>query len=220
LCGRELPATHRKEIQLSISRSRSATTTIAGCLALSLASPAVASAVTAHPASPAKPAAKATHTIKSGKTSLTIDSATFQAVSGAGFTLLPVKPAKLTPALAVTFPVTGGKVNTAKLTGTIRQTGGLSISKGGTTVVIKNAVANLSTRDATATVTGKGKHFFALKLGKPTKATSTKAKGKITGYTVSLSKKAIAYLDKKFATTIFKKNNELGTGTTTLKYKK
>jgi hypothetical protein len=205
---------------LSTSLSRSAATTLAGCLALSLASPAVASAVTSHPASPVKSPAKSTHTIKSGKTSLAIDGTTYGAVSGAGFTLAPVKPAKLTPALAVDFPVAGGKVNTAKLTGTVHQTGGLSISKGGTTVVIKNAVANLSTRDATATVTGKGKHFFALKLGKPTSASSTAKKGKISGYTVSLSKKAIAYLDKKFSTTIFKTNNELGTGTTTLKYKK
>jgi hypothetical protein len=197
---------------------RTAVTTAAGCMALAMASPALATA--APVAHPAKPAAK-TQTIKSGQTSLAIgkDAVTLELTDG--FTLAAVKPAKLnTTTLTTTFPVTGGKVNVTKLTGTLKQTGGISIAKGGTTIVIKNAVANLATRTATATVTGKGKGFNALKLGKPTGTTSKGKTATISGYTVTLSKKAIAYLDKTFKTTVFKKTNQLGTGTTKLTFKK
>jgi hypothetical protein len=198
---------------MSFPLRRTAVSTAAGCMALAMASPALA-ATAAHPA---KPAAK-TQTIKSGQTSLAVgkDAATLELTDG--YTLAAVKPAKLT-GLTTTFPVTGGKVNVTKLTGTLKQTGGISIAKGGTTIVIKNAVANLGTRTATATVTGKGKGFSAFKLGKPTGTTSSAKKATITGYTVTLSKKAITYLDKTFKTTVFKKTNQLGTGTTKLTFK-
>jgi hypothetical protein len=202
---------------MSFPLRRTAVTTAAGCMALAMASPALA-ATTTTAVHPAKPAAK-TQTIKSGQTSLAIGQDAVTLVTK-GYALAAVKPAKLdTTTLTTTFPVTGGKVNITKQTGTLKQSGGISIAKGGKTIVIKNAVANLATRTATANVTGKGKSFSVFKLGKPTGTTSTAKKATISGYTVTLSKKAIAYLDKTFATKIFKKDNVLGTGTTKVKFK-
>jgi hypothetical protein len=200
----------------SVSR-RTATLAVAGCTAVSLALPAVATASVPHAATHA---AKGTHTIKKGRTTLSVDVNNYLALSKDGFVIKPTGKAKQPAGTTnVTFPVTGGAVNPKKLTGTVKQVGGLSISNGSTTIVIKNAKAHLAARDATASVTGKGRKFVALKISKPSSVKSTSKKATFTGYTVTLSKRAVAYLDKKFATKDFKKFAELGTATTKVTFK-
>jgi hypothetical protein len=199
----------------SVTR-RTATVAVAGCTALSLALPAVAAASVPDSAAHA---AKGTHTIKSGKTTLSVDVNNYLALSKDGFVIKPTGKAKQPKGTTnVTFPVTGGAVNPKKLTGIVKQTGGLSISNGTITIVIKNAKAHLADRDATASVTGKGSNFVALKISKPSSVTSSAKKASFTGYTVSFSKRAVAYLDRKFATKDFKKFARLGTATTKVRF--
>lgn len=179
--------------------------------ALAVAAPGTAIAQSHH--------ASGSHHIKKGKTTLTANLASYAGLSSDGFTIATVGRAKQS-GQEVTFPITGGTVNPKKLTGHVKSAGGLSITKDGVTIVVKNARSNLHTHKATAFVTGKGKGFTALKLGKPSSVSSDSKSATFTGYEVSLSKKLIAYLDKKFKTTDFKTYSDLGSATTRVVYKK
>jgi hypothetical protein len=200
---------------VTFASRRIATVVVAGCTALSVGLTGMASAAPHHAAHHASKS----HKIKKGKTTLAVNVPNYLAITGAGISVTPSGKAKQS-GTNVTFPVTGGKVNPKKLTGTVNQKGGLTLSNGTTTVVMKNVKANLKKKIGYASVTGKGKHFAALKLTKPTSVKSTKKGATFTGYTVTLSKKAVAYLDKAFSTTIFKSHAQLGTATTKVTYKK
>ena len=105
-----------------------ATTTAAGLLVASAATMASASTASPHPA--------ATHAARvhltSGETSLTTVSGLAAELLGDGIVALATTPGTQTlvgtssdPQFKFSFPVTGGRVNPARLTGTIRHRGGI-----------------------------------------------------------------------------------------------
>jgi hypothetical protein len=163
-------------------------------------------------ASPHAPAAA--HKIKSGKTSLSLNSDTVNALVKDHFALAPTGRAKVNPkTFALTFPVTGGTfANAGK--GTIDHTGGIKISKGKKSIVIKNLILALHAGTGTAVVSGHGR-MSALSIGDP----QAGSENSFSGYSVKLSRAIIKVLDKKFSTKAFKKNPTLGTGSTKLKFK-
>jgi hypothetical protein len=164
-------------------------------------------------ASPHAPAA--THHIKSGKTTLALNGDSVTALLKHHFALAPTGKAKVDPStFSLTFPVTGGTFASATK-GTIKHTGGIKISHGTTSIVIKNLVLSLHKGTGTAVVSGHGR-MSALTIGDAQGG----SKNSVSGYTVSLSKPIIKVLDKKFHSKAFKKNPTLGTGSTKLKFKK
>ncbi len=79
-------------------------------------------------------------TITGGTTSVTLDTATVEALTSLGFSVAPVSPSTLggTPLMA-TFPITGGDT-----TSVINHSGGLAFTKSSTTASIENFTINLS----------------------------------------------------------------------------
>jgi hypothetical protein len=164
----------------------------------------------------ASPHAAANHHIKSGKTSISLNSDTLNALIKDKFALQPTGKAKVTKTFALVFPVTGGHYNAGK--GKIKHTGGIEISKGKRHITIKNLVVNPHSGVGTAVVSGKGR-ISAIQLGAPSAGGGGPHSVTFSGYSVSLSKTAIKVLDKKFHTKAFKKNPTLGTGSTKLTFK-
>jgi hypothetical protein len=166
-------------------------------------------------ASPHAPAAS--HAIKSGKTSVALNSATLNALIKDKFSLKPTGKAKVTKTFSLVFPVTGGHYNAGK--GKIFHTGGIEITKGKKHITIKDLVVNPHSGVGTALVSGHGR-ISAVQLGQPNSGSGSAHSVTFSGYSVSLSKTAIKVLDKKFNTKAFKKNPTLGTGSTKLNFKK
>ena len=70
--------------------------------------------------------------VESGDTKLTLDPATLGAITGAGYTPAIVAPATLNAPVA-TFPIVRSKIAADLTTGVISHSGGLSLTKAGTT---------------------------------------------------------------------------------------
>lgn len=93
------------------------------------------------------PAAAHATPVIGGDTSVTLNSSTVSALTGLGFSISAVSPATLS-GLVATFPITGGDTTTM-----IDHSGGLGVTKGGTTADITNFIVNLSGSQAN-TITG------------------------------------------------------------------
>jgi hypothetical protein len=165
-------------------------------------------------ASPHSPAAS--HQIKSGTTSISLDSKTATALLNDGFVVTPTGKAKFKN-FVFSFPVTGGHYNAGK--GRINHTGGLKITMAKRHITIKNLVVNPHSGVGTAAVSHHGR-INAIKIGQPSAGGGGPHSVTFSGYSVSLSKTAIKVLDKKFHTKAFKKHPTLGTGSTKLNFKK
>jgi hypothetical protein len=158
--------------------------------------------------------AAAGHHIKSGKTSISLDSGTVNALLKDGFLTTPTGKAKFKD-FVFSFPVTGGTfANAGK--GTLRHAGGIKVTRKAKHITIRNLVIKLHSSSGTAVVSGHGR-MSALTLGPPQGGSAHS----VIDYSVSLSKPLIKVLDKKFHTKAFKKHPTLGTGSSTkLKFKK
>ena len=185
-----------------------------------------ASAVTAQP-KPVRPAAAAWLT--GGHTSVTtapglagvlpkngiVPIATLPGIEGAG---------KGTGGVFVrfSFPVTGGKVNLAKLTGTIGHRGGILFldQATGKEIAVSDFVINIGKGVLTAIVNGNPKaRVPLLRLGLGgAKIKASKHAAWISGIVVRLTKTAAGALDATFGTTLFKPGLELGTASTFVRF--
>ena len=99
---------------------------------------------------------------------------------------------------------------------TLKYSGGVKLSDGGTKVRISKLRADSTTSTVTAVVDGKRIKLFA--VGAPTSGGPASGGITFSGYTVTLAPKAIKVLDKDLSTKTFAKHNEVGTGSTTVKY--
>jgi hypothetical protein len=125
-------------------------------------------------------------------------------------------------AVRFTFPVTGGWLNTAKLTGTIWHKGGILFADlpAGKQIAVSDFVISVHQGVLTAEVNGNPKvrvPLFRLSL-----AHATIHKGwhyiRISGIVLTLTSTAASALDATFGTTLFKPGLELGTASTLLRF--
>jgi hypothetical protein len=119
------------------------------------------------------------------------------------------------------FPVTGGSVNLAKLTGAIDHRGGILFidPATGKQIAVSNFIINVGQGDLTAIVNGNPKArvpLLSLGLGHA-KIIVSKHAVKITGIVVRFTKVAAAALDATFGTTLFTGGLELGTASTLIR---
>jgi hypothetical protein len=163
-----------------------------------------------------------------GATTLAVDPAAAQALTGAGITVTPLKPAKATTD-GLAFPITNGRLDTTTLTGTIKHVGGLRFAKGTTTFDARNfrivltptaksltatvadkriVVADLDTSGATVTpsTTTKSQRSHSARAAKHTRTTLT-----ISGIKATLSQAGADGLNTAFGTTAFTAGAPLGT---------
>jgi hypothetical protein len=156
----------------------------------------------------------ASQPIKGGHSSVALDSKTVNALFGDGFGVSSTGRAKINgTTFTVRFPLTGGSY-TSPTKGTIREAGGIKVTKGKKHVTVRNITLNLRKGSGTAIVSGHGR-MSAVTIG----AAQGGSQNSFSGYPVRLSRPLIRVLDKKFHTKAFRQNKKLGTGSTTMKFK-
>ena len=92
------------------------------------------------------PAAQAAVHLSGGQTRLTVNKGTANALASLGVKVAPTGKASAR-GRHVKFPITGGSIDPATAAGTIRHTGGLRFSAGGTRVTLKNYVVKVGGQD-------------------------------------------------------------------------
>jgi len=144
-------------------RTALAWSTLAGALAAAL----LALTLSAPPAQSAERSAAVP--VTGGYTLLKLDAGTAAVLSDAGVGIEATGPA-IGPAGSTTFafPIVGGKVNKGQLGGRIAHSGGLAITAGNTTLVVKRFVIDLDRGVLTAKVAGADARIPLLRLGAAT----------------------------------------------------
>jgi hypothetical protein len=101
-----------------------------------------------------------------GATTLALDPATAEALTGAGIAVAPIGPARATRD-GIAFPITGGRLSTDPLGGRIRHSGGLRLASDDTVVRLRRFIINLDERpDLTARVGGSRVSILDLDLSR------------------------------------------------------
>jgi hypothetical protein len=192
--------------------SLSRRTTVLSAAAIALVTAGVgASVAVAGPASgvPSGP-------ITGGKTTITIDSKTAAGLLSHGFKTAATGRATLKGA-KLTLPVTGGHYKSG--VGVVEQVGGLEISKGSHSVTIKNLDVRPADGTGTALVTGHGR-MAAVTVGSPNAGGGSPHSITYSAWSITLSKPLVKVLDHDLSTTYFASHDSLGSGSTTLDFKK
>lgn len=165
--------------------------------------------------------ASPTTTLRSGKTTVTLDAGFVAALGALGVTPAPIKPGKLKNG-AVSFPISGGAIDVANAKGEIAHTGGLSLTAGSTVVELLNFTIDTSGASPvlTGVVTANGSFvgrlpLFDLDLPAITLPITPDARGRVTipGVGVTLTVAAAAALNDVFGVTAFEGGFAIGTAT-------
>ena len=153
--------------------------------------------------------------VTGGQTLLKLDGGTAAALSGAGVSIRATGPA-IGPAGSplFAFPIVGGEVNKKQLSGRIVHSGGLAITAGDTTLVVKRFVIDLDSGFLTARVAGAGVRIPLLRLGAVTGGV-TAAPGilLLKDVNVRLTGTAAGALNQTFNTDLFERGLLIGQAT-------
>ncbi len=114
-------------------------------------------------ASPA-PAGGATEQLSGGETTLRLDSTTQRVLDLAGIKLSPIGDATVSNGRFV-FPISGGKLATSPLSGTIQHSGGLRFSAAGHSVDARDLTVDPTSGVVTAVVQGQRVPLLSLDVG-------------------------------------------------------
>jgi Htaa len=154
--------------------------------------------------------------IEGGATLLTVDPGTLEALTGAGFAVEPIEPAQVSQAasgeVTFAFPIKWGWLAASDLSGKIKHRGGLSFSKGGTTVGVKNFVIDTSEGVLTAQLVGSRERIPLLTLD----LTNLQAfvfddSAVLRGVGATLTEEAATALNAAFETDLFAEGLTIGT---------
>jgi hypothetical protein len=176
------------------------------CLVLALSAP---------PAQSAEQRRAATTPVTDGRTVLELDRGTAAALADAGISVKATGPA-IGPAGSpvFAFPIVGGKVNKAQLSGRIVHSGGLAFTGGGERLVVKRFVIDLGRGVLSAEVAGAGVRVPLLRLGAPTGGVQA-APGllMLRGVNARLTAPAAGALNQTFDTDLFEAALPIGKAT-------
>jgi hypothetical protein len=90
-----------------------------------------------------------------GGTGLTLDPVAAGALTSLGVAVAPIGPASVLGGGEISFPITGGRVNTSTFAGSITHSGGLSLTKDATVVELTDFTINVDAEpDLTAVLNG------------------------------------------------------------------
>ena len=191
--------------------SAAALVALAGALALAC----LVLALSASPAQSAEQRRAATTPVTDGRTLLELDRGTAAALADAGISVKATGPA-IGPAgsTVFAFPIVGGKVNKARLSGRIVHSGGLAFTGGGERLVVQRFVIDLGRGVLTAKVAGAGGRVPLLRLGTPTGGVQV-APGLLVlkGVNARLSAPAAGALNQTFDTDLFEAGLPIGKAT-------
>jgi|1185.fasta_scaffold648370_1 hypothetical protein len=164
--------------------------------------------VAAAPAA-AKPKSKGSLKLTRGTTTLALDKGAVDALTSLGIAAAPLAPAKA-GGTGLAFPITTGRVDAATLAGTIRHTGGLSLTRGATRVELRNFVIDTKRSVLTARAGSARLAILDLDLS-AVKVARRGRKLTVSGVSATLTKGAAAALNGAFATHAFAEGLKLGT---------
>jgi hypothetical protein len=183
-------------------------TALAGALAAAL----LALALSAPPVKSAE--RSATTPVTGGQTILTLDSGTAAVLSDAGISIQATGPA-IGPAGSpvFAFPIVGGQVNTRQLSGKIIHSGGLAITAGDTTLVVKRFVIDPDEGVLTARVAGAGARIPLLRLGAVGSVKTAPGLLVLRDVNVRLTATAAGALNETFDTDLFAAGLPIGKAT-------
>jgi hypothetical protein len=186
---------------MNLTRSALGSLAAAGAVTLALA-----------PATFAADASNTASLKKAGDTRLTLDKKAGAALRALGIRVAPVKPSKVA-AGAVAFPITSGSVDPKLTDGAlINHSGGLRLTKGRTTVALRNFRIRVTGSQATisAAVGTARATIMTLDLANA-KATRPALNLRLKNVGVKLNATGASALNKAFKTSAFKSGLKLGT---------
>jgi hypothetical protein len=147
-----------------------------------------------------------------GATSLALDSGAAAALTSLGVTAAPVDPAGVSGG-ALSFPITGGKLDAKSFAGRIRHSGGIRLSQGSTSVDLTSFTINVdSDPDLTALVGGQRVSILNLDLSQ----LDAQVRGRritLAGVRATLTAAAAQALNGAFSTSAFSEGLLIGTAT-------
>ena len=152
-------------------------------------------------AAPTAGAAKAK--LGGGTTTLKLKPAIADALTGAGVSVAPVKPAKAGKG-GIAFPITGGKVDPASGAGRIDHSGGLTFAAGGKKVKLTSFRVHVGAKGALLTAKAGKARIPALRLSLANAKLKRTALGlKVTGVQAALTATAAGALNATFGVSLF-----------------
>jgi hypothetical protein len=144
-------------------------------------------------------------------TTLVLDRGTAKVLSENKVTVAPVMPAAPLGG-GIAFPITGGRVDSESLAGTIEHSGGLTFSAGGEKVVLTDFVVNTSA--GTLASMAAGAELPTLELDLTELERSTEGGAIVaSGITAALSPEAATALNDAFGVSLFEAGLPIGTVT-------
>ena len=167
-------------------------------------------------------AATKTLKVKGGTTTLTFAPPAAQQLAAMGITFAPLAPATMTPAAAVAFPISSGKLKVTsgkhpKLTGTVALRGGMSLANQIVSIALNSPSAVLAGRqsvlNAKSSIGGSAPlpiQMATLDLSKA-KATVTSKRVTLSGVKLKLTQLAAASMNAAFSVNGFTPGFEIGT---------
>ena len=170
---------------------------------------------------PAATAAKKSDVkLRGGSTTLALDAGTAKALTDNGFTLGVLPTTRSVDATTVAFPITTGRVDGKSLAGSIRHTGGLSLTKDGTTVSLRNFTIQIDAAPDITALVGEDRVSIADLDLSAAEITKSKRGVRVAQVEVTLSETAAGALNKAFGTTLFAKGLRLGEATVDARFSK
>jgi hypothetical protein len=158
--------------------------------------------------------------LRGGATTLALDPGTAQVLTqDLGISVGVLRPGKAT-SKGLRFPITPSRLNAKTLAGTIRHRGGISFSKGDTTVALRNFRIRINgSPDLTAKVGGTRLSILDLDLSNA-KVTTSKRGVKVKRVRASLTQGAADALNQAFSTNAFAGGLPIGTATVDGRFKR
>lgn len=148
-----------------------------------------------------------------GQTDLAVDPGTLSALTSLGVTPGLAGDARANPDGSFGFPITGGKVDAKTLAGSIPHSGGITLTKGGTTVALTDFLIDTRSATLAAKVNGSDPvQILSLDLASP-KVTISGREVTVAGVAATLTKAAADALNAAFGTTAFTEGLRLGVAT-------
>lgn len=147
-----------------------------------------------------------------GTTELALDPGAAAALTSLGVKAAPAAPATATSGGALAFPITEGRVKAATLAGFVSHSGGITLSKGATSVTLGEFIIDTTKSSLSAAIGSARADVLALDLTKP--ALTIGSRSVIVGnVTAKLTQGAADALNAAFGTTAFTAGLTLGVAT-------
>ncbi len=148
--------------------------------------------------------------LSGGTTTLTLQQGVAKALASAGVGVKPIKPAKAGKQ-GIAFPIAGGDLDTAKLTGAIRHSGGLRLTSGKGSLALRKFTIQLTKRPSlTAKVGGTRVRILNLGLAKA-KVGRSGLSFQVSGVSASLTKVAAKAINATLGGSVVRRGLVIGT---------